>query len=164
MSVVQNLQGNLTRKFPSFALKNSKSKTRWNSSLVMHERFLDIKTAISESLIDIKEQKILVNVEFETLTAIEAGLKPLKIGLEKLCSRNAILRTAEGVCAFIIGELNKQNSEFAKNMKCSLVQRISQRRNVSLLGLMQYQNFGRKNDAAEVIVDLSRLPNKNSLS
>ncbi|GBN88873.1 hypothetical protein AVEN_204778-1 [Araneus ventricosus] len=48
-------------------------------------------------------------------------------------------------------------------MKCSLVRRISERRNVSLVGLMQYQNFGRKYDATAVTVDLSRLPNKNSL-
>ncbi|GBL96821.1 hypothetical protein AVEN_118945-1, partial [Araneus ventricosus] len=50
-----------------------------------------------------------------------------------------------------------------KNMKCSLVQRISERRNVSLVGIMQYLNFGRNCDAAAVTVDLSRLPNKNSL-
>ncbi|GBO29174.1 hypothetical protein AVEN_187920-1 [Araneus ventricosus] len=47
-------------------------------------------------------------------------------------------------------------------MKCSLVQRI-ERLNVSLLGLMEYLNFGRKYDAAAIAVDLSRLPNKNSL-
>ncbi|GBM49153.1 hypothetical protein AVEN_148078-1 [Araneus ventricosus] len=91
----------------------------------MLEIFLEIKPAISKPLIDIKEQPILANVEFETLTAIVAGLKPVRIGLEKLCSRNESLLTAEGVFAFIIGELDKQNSEFAKNMKCSPVQRIS---------------------------------------
>ncbi|GBM89381.1 hypothetical protein AVEN_226945-1 [Araneus ventricosus] len=107
----------------------------------MPERFLEIKPEISKELIDIKEQQILVNVEFETLTANVVRLKPVKIGLEKLCSRNAILLTAEGVFAFIVGELNKQKSEFAKNIKCSLVQRISERRNVSLLGLMEYINF-----------------------
>ncbi|GBL83945.1 NFX1-type zinc finger-containing protein 1 [Araneus ventricosus] len=50
-------------------------------------------------------------------------------------------------------------------MKCSLVQRISERRNVTLVGLMQYLNFGRKYNvcAAAVIADLSRLPNKSSL-
>ncbi|GFX26762.1 uncharacterized protein TNCV_1839351 [Trichonephila clavipes] len=37
----------------------------------------------------------MANVEFETVTSIVAGLKPVKIGLEKLCSRNATLLTAE---------------------------------------------------------------------
>ncbi|GBM39784.1 hypothetical protein AVEN_25002-1 [Araneus ventricosus] len=47
-------------------------------------------------------------------------------------------------------------------MKCSLVQRISERHK-SFVGFMQYLNIGRKYDAAAVIADLSRLPNKNSL-
>ncbi|GBN02680.1 hypothetical protein AVEN_22156-1 [Araneus ventricosus] len=136
------------------------TKTRWNSLMGMLERFLEIKPTISKTLIDVKEQKILANVEFETLTEIVAGLKPVKIGLEKLCSSNATVLTAEGVFAFIIGQLNKQNPEFAKDMKYSLVQRIRERRNVSLVGLMHYLNFGRKYEAAAVTVDLSRLPNK----
>ncbi|GFW36146.1 uncharacterized protein TNCV_4930081 [Trichonephila clavipes] len=101
------------------------TKTRWNSLLAMLERFLEIKSAISKALIDIKEGQMMVKIEFETVTTIAAGLKPVKIGLEKLCSRNATLLTAEGVFSFVIGELNEQNSEFAKNMKYSLIQRIN---------------------------------------
>ncbi|GFX84021.1 uncharacterized protein TNCV_4858291 [Trichonephila clavipes] len=70
----------------------------------------------------------MTNVEFETVTSIVVGLKPVKIGLEKLCRRNATLPTAEGVFSSVIGELNQQNSEFAKNMKYSLIQRIDERR------------------------------------
>ncbi|GFV02432.1 uncharacterized protein TNCV_1023601 [Trichonephila clavipes] len=105
----------------------------------------------------------MVNVEFETVTTIIAGLNPVKIGLETLCSLNASLLTAEGVFSFVIGELNEQNSEFAKNMKYSLIQRINERRNVNLIGLTQYLNFGRKYKAAAVTVDISRLPCKNCL-
>ncbi|GFX47820.1 BED-type domain-containing protein [Trichonephila clavipes] len=42
------------------------TKTRWNSLLPMLERFLEIKSAISKALIDIKEEQMMVNVEFET--------------------------------------------------------------------------------------------------
>ncbi|GFX86202.1 uncharacterized protein TNCV_2560841 [Trichonephila clavipes] len=139
------------------------TKTRWNSLLAMLERFLEIKSAISKALIDIKEEQMMVNVEFETVTTIVKGLKPVKIGLEKVCSRNATLLTAEGVFSFVIGELNEQNSEFAKNMKYSLIQRINERLNVNLIGLMQYLNFGRKYKAAAVTGDISRLPGKNCL-
>ncbi|GFX75944.1 uncharacterized protein TNCV_2239151 [Trichonephila clavipes] len=83
------------------------TKTRWNSLLAMLEIFLEIKSAISKALIDIKEEQMRVNVEFETVTTIVKGLKPVKIGLEKLCSRNAILLTAEGVFSFVIGELKE---------------------------------------------------------
>ncbi|GFV15889.1 BED-type domain-containing protein [Trichonephila clavipes] len=78
-------------------------------------------------------------------------------------NRNATLLTAEGVFSFVIGELNEQNSEFAKNMKYSLIQRINERRNVNLIGLMQYLNFGRKYEAAAVTGDISRLSGKNCL-
>ncbi|GBM98945.1 hypothetical protein AVEN_265690-1 [Araneus ventricosus] len=134
------------------------TKTRWNSLLAMLERFLEIKSANSKALIDIKEKQIFANLEFEILIVIIAGLKPEKIGLEKLYTRYATLLTAGDVFAFIFGELNQQNSEFVKNMKCALVQRISERQNASLVGLMQYLKFGRKYDAAAITLDFSRLP------
>ncbi|GFW42709.1 uncharacterized protein TNCV_472991 [Trichonephila clavipes] len=91
------------------------TKTHWNSLLgMLLERFLEIKSAISKALIDIKEEQMIVNVEFETVTTIVKGLKPVKNGLEKLCNRNTTLLTAEGVFSFVIGELKEQNSEFAR--------------------------------------------------
>ncbi|GFT24887.1 uncharacterized protein TNCV_3021711 [Trichonephila clavipes] len=91
------------------------TKTRWNSLLEMLKRFSEIKSAILKALIDFKKEQMMDNVQFETVTTIVAGLKPVKIGLEKLCSRNATLLTAEVVFSFIIGELNEQNSEFERN-------------------------------------------------
>ncbi|GFV88399.1 uncharacterized protein TNCV_1242121 [Trichonephila clavipes] len=92
----------------------------------MLERFLEIMPAILKELIDIKEAQMMVDVEFETVATTVAGLKPVQIGLEKLCSRNATLLTAEEIFSFVIGELNEQNSEFAKSMKHSLIQRINE--------------------------------------
>ncbi|PRD33700.1 UNVERIFIED_CONTAM: hypothetical protein NCL1_16880 [Trichonephila clavipes] len=65
------------------------TKIRWNGLLAMHERFLEIMSAILKALIDVKEEQMMANVEFETVTSIVADLKPVKIGSEKLCSRNA---------------------------------------------------------------------------
>ncbi|GFU48197.1 uncharacterized protein TNCV_4626231 [Trichonephila clavipes] len=95
---------------------------------------------------------MMTNVEFETVTTIVPGLKPVKIGLVKLCCQNATFLTAEGVFSFVIGELNERNSEFVKNMKYSLIQGIKERRNVNLIEIMQYLNFGRKYEAAAVTV------------
>ncbi|GFT42079.1 uncharacterized protein TNCV_1668691 [Trichonephila clavipes] len=139
------------------------TKTGWNSFLAILERLLEIKSAILKALIDIKEEQIMINTEFETVTTIVASLTPVKIGLEKLCSPNANLLIAEGVFSFVIGELNEQNSEFVKNMKQSLSQRINERCNVTLIGLMQYLVFIRKYEAAVVTVDISRLRIKNCL-
>ncbi|GFY17032.1 uncharacterized protein TNCV_1088081 [Trichonephila clavipes] len=105
---------------------------------------------------------MMTNVEFETVTTIVVGLKTVKIGLEKLYSRNATLLT-EDVFSFVMGELNEQNSEFAKNRKHFLIQRINERLNVNLIGLIQYLNCGRKYEAAAVTVDISRLPGENYL-
>ncbi|GFT53265.1 BED-type domain-containing protein [Trichonephila clavipes] len=149
------LQKNVKEEFGCEKMVCLDTKTRWNSLLSMLEISLEIKSAISKALIDIKEEQMRVNVEFETVTTIVKGLKPVKIGLEKLCSRNATLLTAEGVFSFVIGELNEQNSEFAKNMKYSLIQRINEIHNVNLIGLMQYLNFGRKYEAAAVTGDIS---------
>ncbi|GFW60027.1 uncharacterized protein TNCV_4864821 [Trichonephila clavipes] len=102
----------------------------------MLERSLEIKSAILKALIDIKEEQMMTNVEFETVTTIVAGLRLVKIGSENLCSRNGTLLTVEGVFSFVIGELNEQNTEFVKSMKYSLTQRINDRRNVNLIGLM----------------------------
>ncbi|GFV88997.1 uncharacterized protein TNCV_4911971 [Trichonephila clavipes] len=43
------------------------------------------------------------------------------------------------------------------------MQSINERRNVNLIGLMQYLNFRRKYEAAAVTDDISRLPGKNCL-
>ncbi|GFV00370.1 uncharacterized protein TNCV_3643481 [Trichonephila clavipes] len=124
----------------------------------MLERSLEIKPVVSKASINIKEEQMTANVELETVTTIVAGLKPVTIVLEKLCSRNA-----EGVFfPFFIGELNEQNSEFAKNMY-SLILRINERLNDNLIGLMQYLNFGRKYEAAAVTVNISRLPSRSCL-
>ncbi|GFV47181.1 uncharacterized protein TNCV_4921341 [Trichonephila clavipes] len=45
----------------------------------MLESILEIKSTISKALIDIKEEQMIVNVEFETVTIIVKGLKPVKI-------------------------------------------------------------------------------------
>ncbi|GFU96061.1 uncharacterized protein TNCV_3776011 [Trichonephila clavipes] len=58
------------------------TKTRWNSLLAMLERFLEIKSAISKALIDTIEEQMMGSVEFETVTTIVKGFKPVKIGLE----------------------------------------------------------------------------------
>ncbi|GBM03580.1 hypothetical protein AVEN_203158-1 [Araneus ventricosus] len=99
------------------------TNTRWNRLSAMLGIFSEIKSTISKALIDVKEQQIFLMLNLKLTTNV-TGLKPLKIGLEKLCSRIATFLTAEEVFAFIIGQLNQENSEFAKNMKCSLAKEL----------------------------------------
>ncbi|GFU65778.1 uncharacterized protein TNCV_5059121 [Trichonephila clavipes] len=108
----------------------------------------------------------MANAEFETVTTTVAGLKPVKIGLEKLCSRNANLLTVEGVRCIFFRYWSIEQTKFRiceKYEIFSLIQIINERRSVNLIGLMQYSNFGRKYEAAAVTVDISRLPSKSCL-
>ena len=128
----------------------------------MHSIFLEIKSVIPKALIDIK-QGILDSIEFETLIATITGLKSVKVGLEKLCSRDVTLLNSEATFTFAIWEIKQQNSGFSKNLKYSIVCRINERCNVNLVGLMQCLSFGWKCDAATVTDDLSRFPSKHTM-
>ena len=88
------------------------------------KRFFEIKSAISNALIDIGEKNNLESDEFETLVEILLCLKSVKIGLEELCSRNSNLLTAEGAFHFIFSKMNQLNSGFAKDTKMSLEKKI----------------------------------------
>ena len=71
------------------------TKNHWNCLLAMLETFLEIQSSISKALIDIGEQRNLESEELNTLAEIVLRLKPVKMGLEKLCSRISNLLTAE---------------------------------------------------------------------
>ena len=107
------------------------TKTCWNSLWAMLNRLLEINSTISKALIDIKQQNVLDNRKFETLTVIVADLKPVKNSLQKLCGRNETLLTVGGVFASVIRELNQENSDFFENLKCYLVRKFNERWNVS---------------------------------
>ena len=118
------------------------SKTRWNSLLTMLERFIHVKSSVSKALIDYNEDENL-DLDREEVTVIRdiiAALEPIKVGAEKLGSRNSNLLSAECVFSFILGELNEINSPFSKILKESFTRRIKERRNENLAGILQYLN------------------------
>ncbi|GFV51664.1 hypothetical protein TNCV_1320201 [Trichonephila clavipes] len=64
-----------------------------------------------------------------------------------------------GSCSLLINVHYRLNEEKGKGSS----QRIDERRNINLIGLMQYLNFGRKYEAAAVSVDILQLLSKNWL-
>ncbi|GFX34748.1 transposable element Tcb1 transposase [Trichonephila clavipes] len=54
------------------------TKTPWNSLLAMLERFLEIKSAVLKAFIDIKEERMMANVQFETVTTNCNRLKEIE--------------------------------------------------------------------------------------
>lgn len=78
------------------------TKVRWNSLLSMLERFIQVKTALAKALIDLNSQLCISGIEFEQLDIIVRSLIPIRIGAEKLCSRDSTLLTAETIFSFMI--------------------------------------------------------------
>ena len=66
-------------------------------------------------------EQTMIRYEFKVLADIIHTLQPIKVRAEKLGSREEIFFTAEGVSAFVINELNEQNSPSSKLMKKSFI-------------------------------------------
>ena len=89
-------------------------------------------------MIDYKIINPLSEAEYVALAAIVRALKPIQLGSKNLCSRDVTLLSAEGVFSFIIEELHGQNSAFSLKFKEALISRLSERRQITLLGLARY--------------------------
>ena len=87
-------------------------KTRWNTLLVMLERYLDLRFPVEKSLTDYKTNYPLSEAENVALAAIVRDLKPIHLGSEIHCSRDMTHLSAEGFFSFINEELYEQNCLF----------------------------------------------------
>ena len=119
-------------------------KIRWNSLLAMIERFLEIKNSIIKALLDLKIKCDISEYEFGALHDVRNALLPIKLGSDKLCHRQSTLITAETVFSFIISELDKQQSDFAKRLLNAFIARLSSRANKNLVSVALYLSYAKK--------------------
>lgn len=136
------------------------SKTRWNSLIVMLERFLQLRKSICKALIDLGKQLDVTDQEFDNIDAIIKALQPVKIGVEMLGRRDATLLTAEVVFSFILDELEIQTNPFSMSLKQAIKNRHQERRNFKLVGLLKYLN----NPTMESKFSKFSLPSKTTLT
>lgn len=120
-------------------------KTRWNSLFTMLERFIALKTCIMKALMDLNLNSLdnIENIsedEYLALNLVVKTLQPIRIGIERLGRRNANILEAEGVLLFIFDDLSKNKNWFSTRMLQSVKQRIVERRNANLVGLLKYLN------------------------
>jgi len=106
------------------------SKTRWNSLLIMIERFYEIRNCVRKTLIDIQSEIHFSEKELNIVAQIIAALQPVKIAVEELCSRDVDLYTADITLKFMLDELAKQNNILSNELKEALIDRINQRRTI----------------------------------
>ena len=112
--------------------------TRWNGLVAMLERYFDLRSPVEKALIDYRINNPLSEAEYVALAAIVCALKPIKLGYEKLCSRNVTLLSAEGVFSSIIEELHEEKSAFSLKLKEALISRLNEGRQKTLIGLVNY--------------------------
>ena len=116
-------------------------KTRWNSLIVMIERFLKVKDCINKALVDLgmkeyKQENILV------LEDILNILRPIEIAVKQLSRDDANILTSEGIFKFVFEKMKNTNSSLGYEMLHSLRTRIDARRNKKLISLLCYLQNG----------------------
>lgn len=118
-------------------------KTRWNSLLLMLERFYQLKSCVQKALIDVKIEISFTKEELDIVSSIIAALAPVKLAVEALCSRETDLYQADITLEFMLDELSKQENFLSKKLKTALLNRISERRykHSDLFNFLQERNI-----------------------
>ena len=90
---------------------------------------------VSKALVDIRPSLIVKDDELSSLKELASCLKPLKMGVKKLCEHGANLLKADGVFKFILAELDKQHSVISQDMMEAIRTRIGDRRLSNIVSL-----------------------------
>lgn len=140
-------------------------KTRWNSLLAMLERFIALKTCILKALMDFKVNNTtnISEEEYLVVQTVVTALQPIKVGIERLGKRDASLLEAEGVLVFILDVLRKNKDCFSGKVLQYVRQRIVERRNTNVVGLLKYLNNPSNYKYESDIDSILSLPSKTVL-
>ena len=93
-----------------------------------------------EARIDLKEILNISEEEYAVMNSITISLQPIKVGLEWFGRINANLLDVKGVLIFTLADLVEKNNFFANKLLQSVQQRIEERRNINLVGLLKFLN------------------------
>lgn len=118
--------------------------TRWNSLLVMVERFLEIIIPIRKALIELTYLPSIHDSDVLLLRKMVTILKPIKLAVDAIARRDANLLSSDAAVRFMIMKLQKFEDPLA----------------ISLLDNMQHYVMGRRNDTIVEVMQFFRNPNK----
>jgi len=112
-------------------------KTRWNSLLEMLSTFLRLRIPVQKALLDMKQQSLVSDTDFENIQDIVVALDPVRVVVEALCSRDTTLLSADVALKLCISELDTHgSSELATATAAALRTRLRERRH--LAGVLRY--------------------------
>lgn len=103
------------------------SKTRWNSLLLMMERFLKLKSPIQKALIDFCSPIIFSDNEFNVISETISVLLPIKLAVGALCRQDANLLMANATIQFMLETLKKQKTLLSEKLYSALKSRTNER-------------------------------------
>lgn len=138
------------------------SKTRWNSLVLMLQRFYELRSCVQKALIDIESNLYFLDSEFKILSEVISVLLPIKLTVESLCRQDSNLLTADAAFDFLFSNLELQNNNFSREIKTALLFRFSQRR-TTMSSLLKYLH-NRKNIETMRIDIFPRLTRSEILS
>ena len=114
-------------------------RTRWNSTQIIIERFLNLKKSITKSLIDLQLEHLFLNEhEIRNIESLSNVLKPIKMAVDELSSRDANLLTSEGVFKFLFESLEAEQTIISKILLEKLKTRLQQRRNNDIISVITF--------------------------
>ena len=108
------------------------NRTRWNSSLKMLSRFLEIRTALEKALKNSDHSSRYFHENEDSLTKdLKELSKLLKLGHSSLSRHDVTLLKSEKTFKFIIQQLSQETGQI-------VFQRIKSRQNKNICGLIRY--------------------------
>ena len=115
-------------------------KTRWNSLVIMIERFLRLIEPLKRALIDLNFEHLWQNTSTTNARNILKALKPVQIAVEALSRHDANLLSSEGILKFLFTSLEENDSMLSTNLLNEIQIQICKRRNVPLVSLLNFLN------------------------
>lgn len=112
------------------------TRTRWNSLVIMVERFLKLIKSIKKALADIN---YCWNEENEhILENLVQTLNPLKLAVEALSRKDANILTCDAILSVLLDTIQKIGTPLSDELYTALDVRVKQRRDVRLFSLVKY--------------------------
>jgi len=96
-------------------------KIRWNTLYDIVESFINLREYITESLLELNNAYMLREVNFKLLSAF----KPIKLAVEYLSRKDAVLVSADVILKFMTNKLKKTDKEISTKLLENMMKRIA---------------------------------------
>lgn len=104
-------------------------RTRWNSTLLMIQRFLKLRGPVQKALVDLAMDIQFTNVDFKILKSLTVILSRIEIAMKNLTSGNRNLKEAEAILAVLLDDFPRDDP-LSKSFYEAVLRRVNERRGI----------------------------------